>query len=275
MMRNWMLAMAAGLIVALPVTAQEAKPLHFQWQTGQEITYRVEQVTTASEVAEGKTTETNSTVHHVKRWKVLEVGEAGVATLQLTLLALHFETTSPKGDILLFDSEHPEKSTPQLREQMSKYVGNPLAVLRVNPQGKVVEVKEGKFGPAGKYDTEPPFVLILSEAGLKSWERTYFVTLDPPQGTGEKFETVQKYALRTMDEQKATISLTTAFKAAPEAPADRVPLLPLQPSGEVVFDCQSGQLMSARLEIDQEIKDHQGEGSSYRFRSRYTETILK
>jgi hypothetical protein len=51
-------------------------------------------------------------------------------------------------------------------------------------------------------------------------------------------------------------------------------VLQLQPEGEVVFDLQAGRLQSARLRIDKELKGHQGEGSSYKFQSAYTEKYV-
>ena len=39
----------------------------------------------------------------------------------------------------------------------------------------------------------------------------------------------------------------------------------------MVFDLKSGRLHSASLKVDQEVKGHQGEGSSYHFQSNYSE----
>ncbi len=60
----------------------------------------------------------------------------------------------------------------------------------------------------------------------------------------------------------------------PESLLDRVPLLQLQPEGEVVFDFKEGRLSRASLHIEKELKGHQGEGSSYRFQSTYTEEFI-
>ena len=45
----------------------------------------------------------------------------------------------------------------------------------------------------------------------------------------------------------------------------------MQPEGEIVFDLQSGLVRSARLVVDKELKNHQGEGTSYRFQRSYVE----
>lgn len=276
MERACSLAMLVGLLATSVAPAQTA-PWRFRWQPGQVLTYRVEQSTSATDVVGDSKSETSTRLNNVKRWQVVNVDAAGVATMQLSLQSLRLETTTPSGEALLFDSANPDKSNPQLREQLAKYVGTPLAVVRLDSAGKVIEVKESKFGPASKFESEPPFVLTLPseapKAGL-TWERPYAITLEPPQGTGEKFQAVQQYACKTVENGIATVTLTTTLKTQPDAVADRVPLVQAQPQGEVVFDLQNGWMRSARLQIDKQLTGHQGEGSSYQFKSTYTEQLV-
>jgi hypothetical protein len=117
-------------------------------------------------------------------------------------------------------------------------------------------------------------VAVLPVGKIKqgtTWERAYQITLEPPQGTGEKQAAVQHYRCTSVAGSLVTVALSTELKAAPEAAGDRVPLLQSQPTGEVVFDVRAGRLHSASLKVDQEVKGHQGEGSSYHFESSYTE----
>jgi hypothetical protein len=275
MIRKITLAVLSGLLVVTAASAQTAARFH--WQPGQVLTYRATQITSAAETSDGTTAETSTQLAETKRWQVVGVDAAGVATLQLSLTALRVETRTPKGDTILFDSANPEKSDPALRDQLGRYVGPPLAVLRVDTLGKVLEVKECKYGSASRFESEPPFVAVLPEAALQpglSWERSYVITLEPPQGTGEKYEAGQKYACQAINGTLATFTLTTVIAKPPAALADQVPLLQVQPQGEMVFDLQSGRLQRARLQIEKELKDYQGEGTNYRFRSTYTEEYV-
>lgn len=277
MLRKACLVLVVGLLLAAQASAQTAA-WRFRWQPGQVLTYKVEQSNSAAEVVSGIRTESRTTLQLTKRWQVASVDAAGVATVQLTLLALRHEVVTPSGETLLFDSTAPEKSNPQLREQLSSYVGAVLAVLRVDAAGKVVEVKESKSGSASKYEAEPPFTITLSGNGeVKAgyaWERAYSVTLEPPQGAGEKYPAVQQYACKAVAGNAATLTFATTLKSLPEALADQVPLLRYQPTGEVVFDPVAGVVRSIRAQIDKEIKGHEGEGSSYRFQSSYVEQLV-
>jgi hypothetical protein len=273
MIRRASLAVVAGLALAAAAPAQTGA-WQFRWQPGQVLTYRVEQTNTGAETVGDSKVEFKDRLTLTKRWQVLAIDTAGVATLQMSVTALRREMTTPRGDVLLFDSDNPDKSDAQVREQMQQYVGTPLAVLRVDGKGRVVEVKESRFGPASKFEADLPFRITLPDgtpqAG-QAWERNYKVTVDPPQGTGEKYDAVQKCVCKAVNGAAATVAMSAVITKMPDSLADQAPLLAMQPEGEVVFDVQAGRVQRISLHVDKELKGHQGEGSSYHFQSTYAE----
>src|SRR5262245_10054618 len=274
MARAWMLAGLIGLTLGASSSLAQGAGWRFHWQTGQVLTYRVEHNTTVTEVSTGNTVQMTSKLNLIKRWDVVSVDSAGVATLKLSMTAMRHEQIRPSGDTLLFDSDNPDKSTPELREQLGKFVGQTLAVLHVDPLGKVVSVQQGS---AAKYEAEPPFVLRLPPQAVspgQAWERLYDITLEPPLGTGEKHPSIQRYQLTRADGALAAITLSTQVKTAPTSPSDAIPLLQKQPEGELTFNIAAGRLESANLRIDKQVQNHQGEGSSYRFVSTYKEQYV-
>jgi hypothetical protein len=273
MIRKVSLAAAAVLMLAAAAPAQTGA-WRFHWQAGQVLTYRVEQVTTVAELLSSGKVECKDRLNLTKRWQVLAVDPTGVATLQLSLTALRKETTTPAGDVQFFDSANLDKADPQVRQQMQQYLNQPIAVLRVDDRGRVVEVKESKFGPASTYERDLPFRLVLPEAAPavgQSWERAYQITVDPPAGTGEKYDAVQRWTCKAVSGTAATLGVVAALKTLPAATGDQVPLLQSQPEGEVVFDAQAGRVQGINLHVDKELKNHQGEGTSVHFQSTYLE----
>src|SRR5262249_36671052 len=239
--RAGFLAVAAVLSMSTTAPAQTGG-WQFRWQQGQVLTYRVEHISSAAEVISGNKSESKSKLNLTKHWQVLAVDASGIATLQLSLTALRLETTTPSGGTLLFDSSQPDKSTPQLREELGQLVGQALAVVRIDAQGRVIEVKESKHGPASRFESELPFVITLPDQGPQAgqeWQRAYKITIEPPQGTGEKYDAVQKYVCKAVTENSLTVGMSTSLKTMPENLLDRVPLLQLEPEGEVVFDIQA------------------------------------
>jgi hypothetical protein len=263
------------VLAVCPAAATAQTPLQFRWQKGLTLTYKVKNTTTVNEVISGKEQRFGSRLDLVKRYKVLDVDAKGIATLEYSLASMRNEQTRPNGEVLLFDSDNPDKSTPGLREQLAKYVGTTLAVLRIDATGKVVEVRQG---PADRYDAEPPFTLILPATGVaekQMWTRSFDVVLNPPLGTGEKHQAVQKSECTKISADKATIALATSFKAMPESLQERMPLLQKTNQGEAVFDVAAGRLLEVRLGVDHTLKDHQGPGSSYHFQSSSTEQLVQ
>src|SRR5581483_2149915 len=130
------------VVVVAPAAAQT--PARFHWRAGQALNYRVNETVRKIEVVDGKRSEAMTKLRHLKQWKVIDVDTAGVATLELSLRAFRLEQPASGGELLVFDSERPEQSDPQLREQLSKYVATPLAVVRVDARGQLLEVRESK-----------------------------------------------------------------------------------------------------------------------------------
>ncbi len=270
MIRTGMAAGVALLAAAALATAQAAPgPLH--WQAGQVLTYRVEQVVYTADTVPDVRAESKTKLNLLKRWQVVSVDAAGVATLQLSLGAVRYESTTPTGDVLLFDSAAPDKCTPELRAQFAGYLGKALALLRVDGQGRVLEVKESKFGPPSRFENELPFVGVLPADGPKAgqeWQRDYKITLEP-----DRYDAVQKYVCKSVADGTAVTAVTTSL-VKPPPPNEQPALLDLLPEGEITYDLKAGRLLRASLKIDKEVKGHQGEGSSYRLQATYTEEFV-
>jgi hypothetical protein len=264
-------ASTLGVLVLAGLASAQAPRLH--WQVGQVLIYKVEQKTHAIETVTDAKAETSTQLNLTKRWEVLAVDASGVATLRLSLLALAMETKPPSGEPLRFDSAAPEQATPALRDQLRQYVGPPLAVMRVDARGTVLEIKESKFGPASRFEAEPPFGGVLPEGAVQvggQWSRAYSLTLDPPQGTGEKFPSLQTYTCKSVTPTLLTVSVASTLQTPPTTAAERLPLLQFLPQGELVYDLKAGRLQSATLRIDREEKGQQGEDSSYHLSSTWT-----
>lgn len=273
MKSRYLAAVAVSLLWAGAASAQDAV-WQFRWQKGQVLTYQTEHKTNVEEVADKTKVTSASQLSVTKRWHVLDVDAKGVATLELTLAAMRNEQTTPGGEVLLFDSAHPEKGTPELKAQMSKYIGTPLALVRIDGQGRVLEVKQGS---ANRYEAEPPFVVVFPAVAAKeglAWRRPYTLILDPPYGNGDKLQATERYQCTKIAGGKATLIVANQITDMPESAKDQVPLLQKLAQGEVQFDLQAGRVVQVQLNIDRTVMNHHGEGSSYHFQSWFTERLV-
>jgi hypothetical protein len=246
---------------------------------GETLSYHLVQITKVTEVvldektAKPEEVEATTKVDLVRKWKVVDVDDKGVATLEMSIASMRFERKSGTEEDV-FDSSKPDDLN---KNELAKHVGPVLAILRVDSLGKIVEVKESKVGPATRFASELPFKLVLPTMAVKTgdaWDRTYTIQLDPPLGTGEKYEATQKYSCLEPKSGLLTLALTTQIKEMPAQAADQIPLLPLIPEGTLYFQAESGRYYAARLKITKELKNHQGEGSSYKYTSTYVEDLM-
>ena len=269
------LVISISVLTALSSAAMAQDSWHFRWIKGASLTYQIKHYTSVIETIDTTTNSTDSKLDLINRWHVQDVDAKGIATLQLTLLAMRNEQKRANGEVLLFDSRDLDKSTPELREQMKKYIGSTLAVLRVDAYGRVHEVKQGN---AASFDAEPPFLLVFPAAkptAGQAWRRPFNLVLDPPYGTGEKYEAEQRIDCKKLEAGRATLAISTHFKTMPDNRRERIPLMQKDVQGEIVFDVPGGRLLNAQLNIDQTVENHQGKGSRYQFKSQYTRQLVE
>src|SRR5262245_55431984 len=125
-MKQAILAIVVGLVGDGGLAAQETAAA-FRWRKGRTLTYKPDHATNVEEFAEGSTVKSASKFSVTKRWQVVDVDAKGAATLHMSLVAMRNEQTRPNGEVLLFDSGALDKSTPELKEQMNKYIGQTVA----------------------------------------------------------------------------------------------------------------------------------------------------
>lgn len=278
-MSRRLVAFALGLVtagVALAQPAGETPALRFKWQQGQTQTYKVQQQTVVQETTLDEKTEkpvttearTNLTLTRV--WTVKEVDSAGTATLEMQITAVRNEFRKPDGTTVLRDSANPEQA-----KEMADYLNKPVVVVRMDARGQLVEVKEAKTGSVTRLYAELPFRLTLPDSGPaagQSWDRTFSLKIDPPAGTGEAVDFIQKYACKEMKDGLAVVGVQTTLKVPPKTTGEQVPLAPMLWTGDLYFNVAAGKYHAARLTTKTELTNHLGEGTKFLYQSTYSET---
>src|SRR5947207_2535475 len=98
MLLRYTLVIFIALVPLLPSFGQT--PWQFRWKKGEALTYKVKHVTTVSEAVEATKSETHSKLDLVKRWSITAVDEQGIATLEMSLVAMRNEQKRVNGDTL-------------------------------------------------------------------------------------------------------------------------------------------------------------------------------
>lgn len=267
-------AVVASVAVAQPPSG--AAPLRFKWELNQTLTYKVVQATVVQETTIDEktekpvTTESKTNLALVRKWTVKNV-DAGVATLEMAIAAMRTDITQPGGMVVTRDSANAEHA-----KDMAEFLNKAIVTVRVDAQGRLVEVKEAKNGSAARLQAELPFRLTLPDAGPvagQTWDRAFSLKLDPPQGTGESHDFVQKYTCKGAKDGLTAVGVETTLKAPPKATGEQVPLVPMLWTGDVYFHAATGRYYAARLSAKSELMNHAGDGSRFVYHSTYGEDL--
>lgn len=265
----------ASAAVAQPPTPAAPR---FKWEAGKVLTYRVIQQTVVRETTldekgeKPMTGEARTTLTLVRKWTVKDVDKSGVATLEMSISEMKNQIKQPDGSETITDSAKPEDA-----RAMAAFLNQPIVTVRTDARGQLVEVKEAKGGAAGRLHAELPFRVVLPEAAVAAgatWDRPFTIKLDPPNGTGENYDFVQKYTSKGEKDGLLVVGVDTALKVSPKTTAEQVPLSPMLWTGDVYFNVAAGRYHAARLRARAELANHQGEGSKFVYESTYAEDSI-
>ncbi|WP_020468971.1 hypothetical protein [Zavarzinella formosa] len=260
------------------LTGASADSPRFKFKTGETLQYHIDQKTEITETvidektSKPETKKVATALDLVRQWKVSDVDAKGTATLEMSIIKMRWEQKVGEAEADVFDSAKPDELN---KSVMAKNVGPVLAVLTVDITGKVIAVKETKVGPAHRFLADIPFKLAFPEGEIKeNWTRDYTIQLDPPHGTGEKYAAKQTYKVIDPKNGFLIYGLTTDVTELPKGAAEQIPLIPSMQAGPLFFHAESGRYYGSRLKIEKELANHQGDGTSYKFVSTYTEDFI-
>lgn len=274
-----MSAVLLTFALVAPSQPPAAPAVRFKWEANATYMYKVSQQTIVRETTVDPKTEKPVTAEArtdltlKKRWLVKSVDANGVATLEMMITEMKNVFRRTDGTSLERDSANPEHA-----KEMAAYLNVPVVVVRVDSRGQIVEVKETKAGSASRLQAELPFRLILPDAAPAigtSWDRTFTLKLDPPLGTGESYEFLQKFTPAADADGLMSASVETTLKSLPKALAERVPLVPMLWTGNVYFNTRAGTYHAARLKVKSELPNYQGEGTKFEYESAYNEDAVE
>ena len=270
--------LSVAFVLAAVAVAQPPAP-RFKWEAGKVLAYRVVQHTVVRETTLDEKTnapatgEARTTLTLVRKWSVTGVDAAGIATLDMSITEMKNEFRQPDGTTVSRDSAKPDDA-----KAMAAYLNTPIVTVRVDPRGTLVEVKEVKSGTAARLHADLPFRVVLPEAAPQTgatWERPFAMKLDPPHGTGESYDFVQKYTSKGEKDSLLIVGVETTLKAPPKAVSEQVPLVPMLWTGDVYFNVAAGRYHAARLRAKAELVNHQGEGTKFVYESTYSEDAIE
>ena len=248
--------------------------LQYKFQMGQVLRYRVRHATDIRTTIEETTQEAESTSDSIKAWKVTDVLPGGEMEFVHVVETVRMTNTVPNRGTTKFNSET-DKTPPVGFEQAARAVGVPLSVIRIQPDGQIVEREEKHPQPAASEDM--PITLQLPAKAIaigEQWDSSYQIDANRKNKAKLKVQTRRVCTLKSVKSGIATIKVEYQILSPISAYVESQ-LVSKLTKGTVRFDIQAGRMVSQKQDTDRRVIGFSGKASSMHFVSRLEERLLK
>ena len=260
-------------LLNLPALANAQQGFAYTWAKGDTATYKTRQATTVVEAiiekkdTLPKTVTTTTDIATTKVWTVTSSDDKGAA-LELKITALKQDVEQTVGDAPA-NKRQLDSAKPDDAKEMP-FLNTPSFRAVLDRTGEVLSLGQDAKTEIGRVKAEPPFRLILPKkpvAANDTWKRTITVKT----ASGESYDAEQTYTLKGQKDDFVVVALTTKLMKPPDDNAVLPMLMPMLWEGELFLNAKSNRYHGARLKVNQEVNNHRGEGTKFRYSSEYTE----
>ena len=270
---------ALGLLIAglaqTDAAEQDKKHLlRYKFNMGEVLRFRVKHATDVTTTIEETTQEAESTSESIKAWKVTDVLPNGEMEFIHVVETVRMTNTVPNRGTTRYDSEA-DQTPPTGFEAAARAVGIPLSVIRIKPDGEIVEREEKHPQPPSSEDM--PITLRLPSEAIAvgdKWDATYEVDAQQKSQAKLKVQTRRVCTLKSVQAGIATIAVEYQILTPVSAYVESQ-LVQKLTKGTVRFDIDAGRTVSQRFDADRRVIGFSGKASSMHFVSRLEEQLLK
>jgi hypothetical protein len=261
-----------------PASAGPSKPqeylLRYQFHAGDALRWTVVHRCRINTTVSGSTQTADTTTTSIKLWRVHAVKPDGSIVFDHMVQSVDMRhRLSGRGEVHY--NSRTDFVPPHGFEDVARAVGVPLAVVRIDNRGKILERKQNfvKAAVAGQGE----ITIQLPEQAVAAGGRWSSVNnLDVPlsDGSVKRLRAMQSFCLESVKTGVATISMSTQILTPINDPAIEAQVLQYETCGTIRFDIDRGQILGRQIDIDKSVVGFRGEASSIRYIGRSTEERL-
>ena len=271
-----------AMFVATLATAQEptlAPPppgakytLAYKFQAGDILRYEIDHRASVQSTIEGTTQRAVTRSESTKVWKVQDVMADGEIEFVHMVERVKMTNRLPDRAEMVYDSES-DATPPPGFEDAARAVGTPLSIIRMSPQGEVLNRDVKHKQPAA--DTEAPVTALLPADPVAigdKWNEPRTVKVKTTDGAVREIQTRRHYELTKVSNGIATIESTYQV-LSPTDPAIDSQLVQRLMKGTVKFDIEKGRVVSQEMAVDERVLGFAGPTSSMNYQMKMTEKL--
>lgn len=276
----WMLSVTAAMLLGTVATADEPTPadqtayrLEYGFKMGEVVRFNVEHRASVRSTIEGTTQDVLTHTRSVKAWKITDVLPNG--DIEFVNMVEQVKMTNKLADRaeMVYDSTK-DQQAPAGWEDVARTVGEPLSVIRMTPQGEIVDRQIKHAQPAS--DADAPVALRLPDEKVKigdTWSEPRTVTIKTADGANRDIQTRRLYKLVKVANDVADIEVTYQV-LTPIDPPIEAQLVQRLLKGVARFDLQTGRVLSQTYDVDKRILGFAGPTSTMHYLMRMEEKAV-
>lgn len=255
--------------------AAEKYLLRYKLKAGESLRWKVVHQATITSTIQGTTQTADTRSESVKVWKINEVTADDEIVFEHLVESVKMSNQLPNRATVEYDSTK-DKKPPVGFEDAARAVGVPLTEVRIDRSGKVLRRLQKHIQPGQTGET--PIAIPLPDEAVPVghvWSEPHEIKVTLPGGRTKQVSTRRRFELRSVKSGVARIAVNYQVLTPTRDPAIEAQLAQRLSGGEVRFDVDAGRIIGQRLEVDKQVLEFSGPGSSMHYKMRFTEELLK
>lgn len=282
------LSLSTLFALSAPAAENDAEKytLRYKFQPSETLRWEVEHRSMVRATVSGTTQDSATLSNSVKAWQVTDVQPDGTATIEYRVEWVDMRQKLTGRAEVRYDSRTGAKPPPGF-ETAARSVGVPLATMKMNTQGKLLERKrhevtdeKGKKSATSEKNenkTDAWVTIPLPEEAVPvghTWSIPQDIEIPLPSGMVKKVKAIQKFVLEEVKTGVASIRVSTEILTPITDPAVESQLVQREVSGRVRFDIDAGRILDQQMDIDKHVVGFRGGASSLHYVNRFTERLV-
>jgi hypothetical protein len=284
------LSLLAGLILTMASAARadeagsnagQKHALQYKFKAGETLHWEVSHRAKIRTTAGGSSQVVETISDSVKVWQVSDVNAQGQMTFVHSVARVTLRhRTSGREETVVELPLPPGKPAPFGYEQAASDVGIPLTRVTIDGAGKIIkrdDLRQRKRPSTSGY--EGPMTIPLPSEPVavgERWTNEHVVSAPRQDGTFKQVRLEQRFTLKSVKNQIATIFVESVLLSPVREPEIKVHLVQSKTRGTLKFDMAAGRVIEQDLSLDEEIIGFPlGDASSMHYVMTFTEKFSK
>jgi hypothetical protein len=248
--------------------------LQYRFEPGQVLRWQVEHQAKIETTISGTTQTADTETESVKVWRVSSLDDDGNATFVYEVEKVDMRQRLTGRREVHYNSEN-DAETPPGFENVAQSVGVPLAKIKLDPRGQVIDREDFRERPTGSRRGLAAIVLPGEAVPIGHvWYLPDTVQVTLAGGGNKVIKLRQRFTLESVEGNKATIAMATEVLSVLDDASVKAQLIQARVDGYVEFDIERGCVIRQASEVDDSVVGFQGDGSRLAYEMHMTEELL-